>query len=135
MKKPNLKPTALTSATGKKKPPQDANLAVRSVRLLYLLISIAAVFLILSIRLTSPQVSMEEGDIAGEDVYYTGKTTTYDSEVATEEARNAAAASVTPIYIIDETVEETLLEEINSYFAALSRAAVNYDAWDSQAHD
>lgn len=135
MKKPNLKPTALTSATGKKKPPQDANLAVRSVRLLYLLISIAAVFLILSIRLTSPQVSMEEGDIAGEDVYYTGKTITYDSEVATEEARNAAAASVTPIYIIDETVEETLLEEINSYFAALSRVAVNYDAWDSQAHD
>ena len=105
------------------------------MRLLYLLISIAAVFLILSIRLTSPQVSMEEGDIAGEDVYYTGETTTYDSEVATEEARNAAAASVTPIYIIDETVEETLLEEINSYFAALSRVAVNYDAWDSQAHD
>lgn len=113
----------------------DKELAVRSVRVFYLLISIVLMSLILSIQLTPEQIIFLEGDIAGEDVYYNGNTTSYESQVATEEARNLAAAAVTPIYVIDETVLETLSLEIGSYFAALSRVAVNYDAWDSAAYD
>jgi len=121
--------------SGAEKKPQDANLAVRSVRVIYLIISIVAISLILSIRLVPEQLSLVEGEIAGEDVYYNGETTTYESEVATEEARNQAASAVAPLYVIDDTVEEALLGEVRGYFSTISRVSVNFEAWDPAAHD
>ncbi|MDO4732988.1 MAG: HDIG domain-containing protein [Bacillota bacterium] len=105
------------------------------MRVIYLIFSIVAISFILSIRLVPEQVSLVEGEIAGEDIYYNGESTTYESEVATEEARNQAASAVTPIYVLDKTVEEALLQQVRSYFATLSRVALNYEAGDPAAYD
>ena len=123
------------SPPGAGKLKEDANLALRSVRLFYLIVCILALSLILSLRLLPEQVALVEGEIAGEDVYYTGSAVTYDSEVATEEARNQAAAAVLPLYVIDDAVEAVLTQEISSCFAALSRVAESYEPDDSAAYD
>ena len=123
------------SPPGAGKLKEDANLALRSVRLLYLLVCIVAMSMILSLHLLPEQVALVEGEIAGEDVYYTGSAVTYDSEVATEEARNQAAAAVLPLYVIDDAVEAVLTQEISSCFATLSRVAESYEPDDSAAYD
>ncbi len=99
----------------------------------WLLLCIILSVVILSVDLVEDQVFVAENEIAGEDVYYRGNTTTYTSEIRTEEARTEAAAAVNPVYVIDETVLTLLQDEIQSYFDAIGKVAGAYDYYGSDA--
>ncbi len=83
-----------------------------------LLLALLAIcsFLILSFGLVETQITSVEGDIAGEDVFYNGNTTTYTSQIRTEEARSAAADTVEQVYRIEDAILEEILLEINEDF-------------------
>ena len=96
----------------------------RLVRVPYLLVLILLTAGILSIDLLPRQVSLAEGEIAGEDIYYEGATTSYTSALRTDEAKNQAAEAVEDIYYTDETVTDNLLAVIDGYAETLDAAAL-----------
>lgn len=96
----------------------------RLVRVPYLLVLILLTAGILSIDLLPRQVSLAEGEIAGEDIYYEGATTSYTSALRTDEAKNQAAEAVEDIYYTDETVTDNLLAAIDGYAETLDAAAL-----------
>ena len=96
----------------------------RLVRVPYLLVLILLTAGILSIDLLPRQVSLAAGEIAGEDIYYEGATTSYTSALRTDEAKNQAAEAVEDIYYTDETVTDNLLAAIDGYAETLDAAAL-----------
>ena len=96
----------------------------RLVRVPYLLVLVLLTAGILSIDLLPRQVSLAEGDIASEDIYYEGATTSYTSALRTDEAKNQAAEAVEDIYYTDETVTDNLLAAIDGYAETLDAAAL-----------
>lgn len=96
----------------------------RLVRVPYLLVLVLLTAGILSIDLLPRQVSLAEGEIAGEDIYYEGATTSYTSALRTDEAKNQAAEAVEDIYYTDETVTDNLLAAIDGYAETLDAAAL-----------
>ena len=113
-----------TPDKGRKKTKIENN---RPIRVGGLIACIVLVTMILSINLLPSQVSLSDGDMAGEDVYYTGATTTYISTILTNEARSSAAADVGQIYVIDEAVVENIHNIIDEYFNSLNLAAGKMD--------
>jgi len=79
--------------------------------------------LILSFNLLPLQVSLKAGDIAAEDVYYEGTTTTYVSTLLTQAAKNKAADEVGQILKLDNTVLSKVMSDIDENFAAIIQAA------------
>ncbi|MDO4581782.1 MAG: HDIG domain-containing protein [Bacillota bacterium] len=98
----------------------------RLQRLLIFLLLALATFGILSLDLTPQQVHLTVNEIAGEDIYYTGATTAYASELATTEAKAAAADAVSAIYVVDEAVTANLLQQLTDYFAAIDELNIRY---------
>ena len=87
----------------------------RTARLLGLAAAIALAFAILAVDLFISHVTYTEGDIAAEDVYYKGATTSYESEIATQAARNEAAAQVGQVFVIDEEVWQSMETQLQEY--------------------
>lgn len=117
------KPTGRLPARPKKKK--------QPARIPYLIVFILVSCAILSIDLLPKQVSVAEGEIADEDIYYEGATTSYTSAIRTDEAKNLAADEVADIFYTDETVAENLLAQVNTYADALTSAAQTMQAEDS----
>jgi len=115
------------------KPKKKPSLSFRVGSAFWLILFIVVMTLILSVNLGQEQVFLVEGEIAGDDVYHRGGAATYISELRTTEAKNAAASSVEPVYVIDGTVVELLSEQIDGYFGDISTVALNYDAYDEAA--
>lgn len=88
--------------------------------------------LILSIDILPEQTSLQEGDIAQEDVYYTGADYTYVSQIRTNEAKNKAASNVEQVYHIDGQVLADLLAAIDGHFMSINRIANNGQAASQQ---
>ncbi|MCR4962935.1 MAG: HDIG domain-containing protein [Firmicutes bacterium] len=87
-----------------------------------------AVALILSIRLAGGNaVSLNVGEIAGEDVYYQGAVATYTSEIRTEEARTIAAAKVEQIFNVDPQAANDLSDTVDQYFQDIQNAQTEED--------
>jgi len=74
---------------------------------------------ILAINILPAQITSDEGEVSGEDVFYSGPTVTYASQLRTAVARTEAASQVEQIYAKDESVLTGLLAHINSDFAAI----------------
>ena len=87
----------------------------RIARLLGLAAAIALAFAILAVDLFTSHITYTEGDIAAEDLYYKGATTTYESDIATQAARNEAAAQVGQVFVIDEEVWNSLEAQLREY--------------------
>ena len=87
---------------------------------------------ILAIKILPTQITSKEGEVAGEDVFYSGSTVPYTSDLKTEEARTEAAAQVEQKYIVDETVLEELIKRINNDFSVLDSLR-NNTVLDSEA--
>ncbi len=95
----------------------------KETRPVYLVLCVAVFYLILSIGLLPERVSLTAGEIAGEDIFYGGNTTSYTSAIRTNEAKSGAAAEVGQIMVIDDKVAENLLAMVDSYFTAVNLAA------------
>ncbi|MBR2783734.1 MAG: HDIG domain-containing protein [Firmicutes bacterium] len=87
----------------------------RIARLVGLGVMVLLAFGILSVDLLTGSLSYSEGDIATEDLFYSGTPTTYESELATEEARNEAAAQVGQVFVVDDEVWQSLAAQIRDY--------------------
>ena len=87
----------------------------RTLRISGLVAMIIACTFIMSINFQPQEINLTAGQIAGEDIYYSGKSTGYASELATQEARNRAAAEVEQVFVIDDAVTKNLLITINGY--------------------
>lgn len=94
-------------------------------RFLILVVMIFAATLVLALNLISARVSLVAGEIAAEDIYFNGTTTTYASDIRTEESRALAAAQVGQVYVIDDAVEQNLLIYVDDCFASILDAAYN----------
>ena len=70
--------------------------------------------LLLAFDLIPAQVSYREGEIAGEDIYFRGNTTTYSSAIRTATAKEEAAAHVDPVYMLDKTITKSMLDELDA---------------------
>jgi len=88
--------------------------------------------LILSIDMLPEQTSLEEGDIAQEDVYYKGADYTYVSQMRTNEAKNKAASKVEQVYHINGQVLTDLLAAIDGHFMSINRIANNEQSISQQ---
>lgn len=80
-------------------------------------------FIVLSLAIVmfnflQAQVSIQEGDVAAEDIFFEEATASYTSEIKTEEARTAAAATVSPVYKIDNSSLNKNISIIDTYFGA-----------------
>ena len=87
----------------------------RTVRLVGLAVVVLLAFGILSVDLFTSRIAYDEGDIANEDLFYNGSAATYDSELATEAARNEAAAAVGQVMVVDEDVWTSLAAVVRDY--------------------
>lgn len=95
----------------------------RLLRVCGLIALIVLAFLILSIKLLPEQVSLSEGEIASEDVFYSGTTTTFVSAIQTELLKNEAAAAVGQIFNIDEEVTQGVLSSLDQFAQRVGNAA------------
>lgn len=95
----------------------------RAVRLLGLAATIALAFAILAVDLFTSHISYTEGDIASDDLYYRGASTSYVSELATQDARNEAAAQVGQIFVVDEEVWQSVENQLREYGRQVSAAS------------
>ena len=101
--------------------PNNGKKKMRLTRILGLCALVLTTFFILVVDLLPEQVSLSAGEIASEDVFYSGATTTYVSDIQTEAQKNEAASSVGQVFVIDDTVTEELLNQINSYAESILR--------------
>ena len=92
-----------------------------------LLLAIFAVFsaAILAFHILPAQITYQEGEVAGKDEFYSGKTVTYDSQLRTALARNEAASHVEQIYVIDESVLPNFIAQIEHDFDAFDKPRNN----------
>ena len=127
----------MTATTAKKRSPaaarrQQQRRRSRLLRICGLIAAILLMFGVLAVDLLTDRVSYEVGEIALEDVYYTGATTSYESAIATEQARNQAAAQVGQVFLVDETVAASMEAQLAAYAAAVTDCAarVNTTAED-----
>lgn len=97
----------------------------RAARLLGLAATIALAFAILAVDLFTNQISYTEGDIASDDLYYRGATTSYESELATLSARNEAAAQVGQIFVVDEEVWQSVENQLREYSRTVASGSAN----------
>jgi len=74
---------------------------------------------ILAVDIVAPQISLEKGEVADADVFYSGNTVAYASQLRTAAARTAAASQVEQVFTIDETVLPEVVAQINADFATL----------------
>ena len=88
---------------------------------------------LLTINVISAPITSVEGEIAGEDVYYSGPTVAYVSQLSTAMARTEAAAQVEQIFIIDNSVLRELLAQINNDFIILESLRDN-TVLDPESH-
>jgi len=109
------------------RPAEVKKLKWQTMRPLYVAVCILAVYAILSMGLLPERVSLTAGEIAGEDIFYGGNTTSYTSAILTNEAKSAAAAEVGQIMVIDGKVAENLLAVVDEYFIAINIAADHRD--------
>lgn len=89
-----------------------------------------ALFIILTMLILSfgsfPRFTLlNAGDIAPDDIYHTGPTNIYESEIRTEKAREEAASKVEPIFHIDTEVTPNLLAQVDHIFTPISQVKNN----------
>ena len=94
------------------------HLQVRLSRLgyLWLVVLVALTFLLLASDFLSDRVSLQEGDLAPDNVYYFGTAKTYVSQAYTAQAQNLAASAVEQIYKYDETVSVDMQRQVDELF-------------------
>ena len=92
-------------------------------RILLFIAMAVVTWAILSINFQQDEVFLTEGEIATDDYFYEGRTTTYTSHIKTEAAREAAAAEVDDQYIIDDAVAANLETVVRNYFDMIWSAA------------
>lgn len=102
-------------------------------RVVYLLLFIILCFVILAVRIAPAGFSYQVGEIAEEDIYYTGGAISYESTIRTEAAQNAAAAAVGQIFVVDEAVLTNLNVTINNYQKVITTAQESIDNVDFAA--
>ncbi len=97
------------------------HLQVRLSRLgyLWLVVLVALTFLLLASDFLSDRVSLQEGDLAPDNVYYFGTAKTYVSQAYTAQAQNLAASAVEQIYKYDETVSVDMQRQVDELFDKL----------------
>ena len=62
---------------------KEGKMLVRTGRTLYKIVFILLMFLILALNMQPVSVDYEAGEIADEDIYYSGNTTSYVSDLRT----------------------------------------------------
>lgn len=85
-------------------------------------------FLILASTFISNRVSLAEGDIAPNNVYYFGTATTFVSQIYTEQAQQMAASEVEQLYKYDDQVVVNMQVQVESLFDSLHAARTSGDA-------
>lgn len=88
-------------------------------RVLWWVIFFLFSFMILGTNFISDQVALEEGEIAKKDIFYSGGTVTYTSELKTGESRRLAAQEVSQIYRVNPQVLTELELVIEDIFVEL----------------
>ena len=81
----------------------------------------------------SPQISIAQGDVANEDIFYEGAVITYTSQIRTSAARTEAAAQVAQVFRIDNEVLTTAVDELNSIFAFVNSVKNKTDSTEAEA--
>ncbi|MGI5891582.1 MAG: HD family phosphohydrolase [Bacillota bacterium] len=94
-------------------------------RRLWWFIFIAITVVVLAATVVNPQVSVKEGEIAQEDLYYKGATITYTSQIRTTQLRNQMAGQVEQIYRIDEKATREVLNEARQIFTSIKQIKDN----------
>jgi putative nucleotidyltransferase with HDIG domain len=102
-------------------------------RLWWLFFVVLSVILV-SAAAVSPQVSVQEGEIAQEDLFYKGAATTYTSEVRTNQLKNQMAGQVEQIYDIDESVLNNILSQVEQLFNDIRQVKNNESTAQERAH-
>lgn len=82
-------------------------------------------FMILASTFMTGRVYLSEGDIATDNVYYFGTSTTFVSQIYTEQARQLAASEVEQLYKYDEQVLGNMQVQIDSLFDSLHTARIS----------
>jgi len=73
-------------------------------------------FTIMATNLLSDQVALKAGEVAPKDIFYSGRTMTFTSELKTSEARTRAAQEVDQIYHLDRQVLSGLEGDVTRIF-------------------
>lgn len=111
----------------KVKLPAFIEVGTRSYFIFWWGIFILLSFFILSTTIVSTQVTLKEGEIAPEDIFYNGSAITYTSELRTTDARNLAAKGVEQVYKMNEQVLKDVGMFIDDAFSKIIRLAEDND--------
>ncbi|MCL1874337.1 MAG: HDIG domain-containing protein [Clostridiales bacterium] len=89
-----------------------------------------ALFMILSMLILSfgafPRFTLlNAGEIAPDDIFHTGPTNIYESDILTEKAREEAAGNVEQIFNTDPEVTPNLLAQVDNIFTLISQIKNN----------
>lgn len=82
----------------------------------------ALTFLILSSTFFADRVSLAEGDVAPNNIYYFGTSTTFVSQIYTEQAQQLAAGEVEQLYKYDEQAAASMQIQADKLFDDLHTA-------------
>lgn len=97
------------------------------------LVCIAVTVVLIAGSIISPQISIAQGDVASEDIFYEGAVMTYTSDIRTSAARTEAAAQVAQVFRIDNEVLTTAVDELNSIFAFVNSVKNKTDSTEEEA--
>lgn len=95
--------------------------------LFWFLVMIVLTFLILASSLLADRVYLQEGEVADRNVYYFGASTSYVSEIYTEQAQQMAAGEVEQIYKYDDKVVVGMQVQVDTLFDSLHKIRVSAD--------
>ena len=74
---------------------------------------------ILATNLLSGQVALNAGDVATKDIFYSGRTLTFTSELKTAEARTRAAQEVAQVFHMDRQVLSGMEGDVTRVFHSI----------------
>lgn len=100
----------------KKVPTWIERLSLRVRQVLFCAMTYALLLVVCLLAISPERYDLSVGDVAPQTI--TASRDIVD-EITTERRRNAAAASVTPVYYKDETISDTVLSDMDAVFSEL----------------
>lgn len=97
----------------------------------FLIMTVLTFFILLSTFMTG-RVHFAVGDIATDNVYYFGTSTTFTSQVYTEQAQQMAASEVEQMYKYDDQALSNMQVQIDSLFDDLHSVRLSVEADDGK---
>lgn len=107
--------------------PAAKKLFTRTEVVSFVIMTVITFIIMLSTFMTG-RVHFAEGDIATDNVYYFGTSTSFTSQVYTEQARQLAASEVEQLYKYDEQALSNMQVQIDSLFDDMHNVRLSVDS-------